>query len=50
MPGLRLTLGQARRLTGLREDVCIRVLDALIADGELSRDEAGRFVHISGSR
>ena len=37
MRGLRLSLPQAIRLFGLREDVCRRVLDAFTADGLLKR-------------
>lgn len=44
MPGLQLTLGQARRLTGLRHDICVRVLDTLVHHGVLRRDDAGRFL------
>ena len=33
--GLKLTLAQARRLFGLREDICFRVLNTLIRDGLL---------------
>lgn len=43
MPGLQLTLAQAERLFGLREDVCRRVLTALVADGVLRQTPASRF-------
>jgi hypothetical protein len=43
MPGLRLTAAQAQRLFGLREDICARVLDALVHGGVLRRDENGAF-------
>ncbi len=33
--GLNLTFAQARRLFGLREDVCLRVLTKLMRDGLL---------------
>lgn len=33
MPGLTLTLAQAVRLFGLREDVCVRVFGELGAEG-----------------
>jgi hypothetical protein len=33
--GLNLTLAQARRLFGVRDDVCLRVLNKLIRDGVL---------------
>ena len=38
MPGLRLTVAQADRLFGLREDVCTRVLHALVDVAILRRD------------
>lgn len=44
MPGVSLTLAQAKRLFGLREDVCIRVLNALAEAGILRRDARGAFV------
>ena len=37
MPCLRLTQGQARRLFGLRADVCERVLSSMVEDGTLVR-------------
>ena len=43
MPGLRLTLAQARRLWNLSNEDCLRVLDDLIAGGRLVRDEEGRY-------
>ena len=39
MPGLRLTVPQAQRLFGLREDICVRVLSALAGAHMLQRDE-----------
>ena len=33
--GLNLTFAQARRLFGVRDDVCLRVLNKLIRDGVL---------------
>jgi hypothetical protein len=44
MPGLCPTLAQAIRLFGLREDICLRVLGTLSADGLLRRTPDGRFV------
>ena len=38
MPGMRLTTAQARRLFGLRADVCQRILATLIRQGWLSCD------------
>ncbi|MGH7485381.1 MAG: hypothetical protein ACREMY_07215 [bacterium] len=35
MRGLKLTCAQATRLFGVREDVCLRVLNSLIRDGLL---------------
>ena len=44
MPGMRLTAGQARRLFGLRSDVCQRILTTLVQQGTLSCDgERYRF-------
>ncbi|MDP1570992.1 MAG: hypothetical protein Q8L86_13425 [Vicinamibacterales bacterium] len=47
MPGLRLHLTQAQRLFGLRQDICIRVLDALVDVGVLQLDENGAYVRRS---
>jgi hypothetical protein len=44
MPCLSLTLPQAMRLFGLREDICQRVLDALVAEDVLSRRDDDRYV------
>lgn len=44
MPGLRLTRAQAQRLFGLREDICVRVLDALVQARILRIDPSGSFV------
>jgi len=38
MPGMRLTLAQASRLFSLDASRCRRVLDSLVARGELSTD------------
>jgi hypothetical protein len=38
MPCMRLTAGQARRLFGLRSDVCQRILTTLVRQGTLSCD------------
>jgi Fic family protein len=35
VPGLVLTLPQAERLFGIREDTCRRVLETLVRDGVL---------------
>jgi hypothetical protein len=38
MPGLCLTAAQAQRLFGLREDICMRVFNALVDTAILRRD------------
>ena len=43
MPGLCITLLQAQRLFGLREDICVRVLDGLVLDGALGLTDAGLY-------
>lgn len=43
MPGMRLTLAQARRLWALPEDECARLLAQLVDAGFLARDRDGRF-------
>jgi hypothetical protein len=43
MPGLRLTADQARRLFGIPDDLCQRILLTLIADGVLLRGADERF-------
>lgn len=43
MPCLRLTCPQARRLFGLRPEVCDRVLATLIAEGTLTCGLDGRY-------
>ena len=43
MPCLRLTAAQAQRLFGLREDICMRLVNELIRDGVLRRDDEGRY-------
>jgi hypothetical protein len=35
MQGLTLTFAQARRLFGLRDDICVRALNTLLRDGVL---------------
>jgi hypothetical protein len=44
MPGLRLTRAQAQRLFGLREDICVRVLETLVQARILRIDPSGSFV------
>jgi hypothetical protein len=43
MHGLRITLRQAGRLFGLREDVCARILGALRHEGFLAQLSDGRY-------
>jgi len=43
MPGLRLTLDQARRLWGLEPQTCRDVLSTLIDDGFLACGSDGRY-------
>jgi len=44
MPGLRLTVAQARRLFGLEQPACERLLQRLVDAGFLARTRAGHFV------
>jgi hypothetical protein len=44
MPGLRLTVEQARRLWRMSAHECDRVLGALVAERFLSRTRDGAFV------
>jgi hypothetical protein len=44
MPCLSLTVPQAMRLFGLRDDICRRLLAALVADGALSKREDERYI------
>ena len=43
MPGLCLTAPQAQRLFGLREDICVRVFNALVDAAILRRDVSGVY-------
>ncbi len=43
MPGLRLTVAQARRLWALDRPTCESVLDVLIEAGFLERDATGQY-------
>ncbi len=47
MPGLRLTDAQARRLFGLGEEACRRLLDKLVARGFLTRQRSGMYIRLS---
>lgn len=44
MPGLRLTVAQARRLWHLSEEECDRALDYLCRLGLLTRDSTGHYL------
>lgn len=44
MPGMRLTLAQARRLWNLDQHECEEVLNHLCEAGFLVRDAGGRYV------
>jgi hypothetical protein len=43
MPGLWVTRAEARRLFGVPEDICQRVLDALVGEGTLIRTGGGIY-------
>ena len=43
MPGLWVTKSEARRLFGVPEDICGRVLDTLVAEGMLIRSGDGVY-------
>ena len=43
MPGMRLTAAQAKRLFGLRQDICIRVLATLVEEAVLRCDPNGAY-------
>ncbi len=49
MPGLKLTIQQARRLWGLPLDLCEVALARLVEQGFLARTDAGWYVRRSGS-
>ena len=44
MPGLKLTLPQARRLWNLADEECASVLEELVAEGFLRRTREGSYV------
>jgi hypothetical protein len=46
MPALRLTAAQARRLFGLREDICARVFGILVQGGVLECDVQGLYARV----
>ena len=43
VPGLCLSVSEARRLFDLREDICARILDRLVAEATLRRSTSGRY-------
>jgi hypothetical protein len=43
MPGLWVTRSEARRLFGVPEDICGRVLDSLVAEGMLIQSADGVY-------
>ena len=43
IPGLCISLPQAQRLFGLREDICARILDGLVLDGTIGLTSAGLY-------
>ena len=48
LPGLALTLAQARRLSALHESTCRELLDALVAEGFLCVRFDSRYVRRDG--
>jgi hypothetical protein len=46
MPGMRLTLSQAKRLWGLDEQTCAQALELLITDRFLSRRADGTYTRL----
>ena len=46
MPGLRLTPAQARRLWGLDGDICLAVIDTLVAAAFLRRTATGAVMRL----
>ena len=45
VPGLCISVSDARRLFDLREDICARILDRLVAEATLRRSTSGRYRH-----
>lgn len=48
MPGLVLTLPQAERLFGMRQDICIRILATLIGEGLLRHTPGNCYTRSAG--
>lgn len=49
MPGMALTLGQARRLWQLDASTCTRLLDSLVSSGFLTKTPTGAYVRLTGT-
>ena len=47
MPGLRLTLPQARRLWGLDERTCVQLLESLVDASFLRRTVDGKYARLA---
>jgi hypothetical protein len=47
MPGMRLTLSQAKRLWGLDEQTCAQALELLTTDGFLNRRADGIYTRLT---
>ena len=50
MPGLQLTVGQARRLWALDDVTCLQLLEALVEARFLRRTEQGNYVRLTAGR
>jgi len=50
MPGLRVTVPQARRLWGLDHDVCDALLGALVDAKFLARTRDGAYIRMDNAR
>jgi hypothetical protein len=48
LPGLKLTIEQARRLWAVDDKTCGAALEALIAEGFLYRTATGKFIALPG--
>ncbi len=50
LPGLKLTFAQARRLFGLDQDRCARVLALLVEEGTLTLTTDGAYISANRNR
>jgi hypothetical protein len=50
MPGLQLTVGQARRLWALDDATCLQLLGALVEARFLRRTEQGSYMRLTAGR